>query len=134
MGNRYQDKVISLIGAFGINSINAYTKNSFSGSILDTLELKLPLLQNVITSNGAIYNISEERLEQLDGDILFFLVFGNYSTESFEKLRQRPLWKTLKAAQKGQVYLVDGDTWGGSSLLAADAIIDDLYKYLVNTP
>jgi iron complex transport system substrate-binding protein len=31
-------------------------------------------------------------------------------------------------------YLVDYSAWRGYNILAADAVIDDLYKYLVNTP
>jgi iron complex transport system substrate-binding protein len=134
LGNRYQDQEISLLGASGLNSIYAYTKNSFAGEIFDDVGLKRPSAQNIVTPLGVIYNISQEILEQIDGDIAFFLLFGNESTETLEKLQQKPLWKKLKFVQNNQIYLVDGDAWIGANLLAADAIIDDLYKYLVNQP
>ena len=134
LGDRYQEQTISISGGAGFNTLFAFTKNTFSGSILSNLGLQQPEAQNVVTPDGAIYNISEERLELFDGDGLFFLAFGKEGKASFERLRQRPLWKTLKAVQKGQVYLVNGYTWTGSNTLAANIVIDDLYKYLVNTP
>jgi ABC-type Fe3+-hydroxamate transport system substrate-binding protein len=54
--------------------------------------------------------------------------------QSLEKILQKPLDQSLKAAQNGHIYYVDTLTWVGSNLLAADAVIDDLYKYLVKTP
>ncbi len=134
LGDRYQGQTISTAGDSGINTLFALTKGTFSGSILSDLGLQQPEAQNVVTPNGAIYGISEERLELVDGDVLFFLAYGKEGKAIFERLRQRPLWKTLKAVQKGQVYLVNGWTWTGSSILAADAVIDDLYKYLVRSP
>ncbi|UKO96885.1 iron-siderophore ABC transporter substrate-binding protein [Nostoc sp. UHCC 0870] len=135
LGDRYQNQTVSISGGAGINTLYAFTsKNTFSGSILSDLGLQQPETQNIVTPYGVIYNISEERLELFDGDVLFFLAFGKEGKASFERLRQRPLWKTLKAVQKGQVYPVNGYTWTGANILAADAVIDDLYKYLVNTP
>ncbi len=52
----------------------------------------------------------------------------------FKQLQLQPLWRQLKAVQQNHVYLIDGSTWGGGNLLAADAVIDDLYKYLVEVP
>lgn len=133
LGERYQDKKISVINLGG-GVILAHAKNSFSGFILDDIGLQRPKLQNVITPSGSIPNISEERLQEIDGDILFVLIFDTRDKNELEKLQQKPLWKKLKVVQQGQVYLVDSGAWAGNSLLAADAVIDDLYKYLVNTP
>ena len=129
-----QNKEISVMGAFDTNNMYAYNQESFPGSILEDLELNRPAAQEVITSDGVIRNISEEELHLIDGDILFFLVFDKESTASFKALQESPLWQTLRAVQEGQVYLVDGDAWIGANLLAADVVIDDLYKYLVNAP
>ncbi|MGF1569542.1 MAG: ABC transporter substrate-binding protein [Nodosilinea sp.] len=133
LGDRYQGQVISVVGG-DVSAMTTFVKNSFPGSILEDLELQRPTSQNAVARNGAIYNISEERIEQIDGDVLFFLASQKADIAAFERLRQRPLWKKLKAVQKNQVYLVDHYTWTGSNLLAADAVIDDLYKYLLNTP
>ncbi|WP_317112489.1 iron-siderophore ABC transporter substrate-binding protein [Chroococcidiopsis sp. SAG 2025] len=131
LGDCYKDQTISVAGSAGFNMF-AYTESGFPGSILSDLGLKRPETQNIFSPEGVIYDISEERLEQVDGDVLFFLAFDREGKAAFERLKQRPLWKTLKAVQQGQVYLVNGYTWTGSNFLAADAVIDDLYKYLVN--
>ncbi len=115
-------------------NIFVFAKNSFPGSILSDLGLNRPVPQDVTAPNGAIYYISQEELSWVDGDILFFLAYSEEDRNNFEKLKQSPLWKTLKAIQQGQICLVDGYTWTGSNLLAADAVIDDLYECLVNTP
>lgn len=133
LGDQYQDKKISVINLGG-GVILAHAKNSFSGFILDDIGLQRPKLQNVVTHSGAISNISEERLQEIDGDILFVLIFDSRDKNELENLQQKLLWKKLKAVQQGQVYLVDSGAWAGNSLLAADAVIDNLYKYLVNTP
>ncbi|UKO96926.1 iron-siderophore ABC transporter substrate-binding protein [Nostoc sp. UHCC 0870] len=133
LGDRYQDKTISVAFAYG-QSAYIYVKNSFAGSILEELGLQRPPTQDVSVHGGRIDGISEERLELLDGDILFFGVSDLGHTEAYESLKQKPLWKKLNAVQKGQVYLFDVTSWAGNNPLAADAVIDDLYKYLVNTP
>lgn len=63
---------------------------------------------------------------------MFVLIFDDESRETFAALQQKPLWKKLKAVQNGQVYTVDRDAWIGSNLIAADVVIDELYKYLVS--
>ena len=112
----------------------AYTVNSFSGSILSDLGLQRPQSQAVSKPNGTIEAISEERLELIDGDFLFLLTFSDRDRQMLDELLNKPLWKKLKAVQNVQVYPVDGFTWSVANPLAANAIIDDLYKYLVNTP
>lgn len=48
-------------------------------------------------------------------------------------LLKKPLWRKLEAVQPQQVFPVDGWTWVVANPLAANAVIDDFYKYLVNT-
>ncbi|WP_242059172.1 iron-siderophore ABC transporter substrate-binding protein [Nostoc foliaceum] len=131
VSDQYKDKEISIIGVYGGMRIYSDTQDSFAGSILNDIGL-----HRVRNSNSPL-PISEEKLEEVDGDIIFVMIFqekGEESRKAFEKLQQKPLWQTLRAVEKGQVYLVDREAWIGSNLIAADAVIDDLYKYLVNTP
>ncbi|BDA73730.1 ABC transporter, iron(III) dicitrate-binding periplasmic protein [Calothrix sp. PCC 7716] len=135
LNNQYKDKKISVVSVVNGYGVISYVKSSFIGSILDDIGLQRPKTQDVILPRGdRIYGISEERLEEIDGDIIFILIIREHDKKNLEKLQQKPLWKTLKAVQKGQVYTVDALTWVGSNLIAADAVINDLYKYLVNTP
>jgi iron complex transport system substrate-binding protein len=110
-------------------------KDSFAGSILDDLGLKRTKAQNAkILWNEAL---SEEQLDEIDGDIIFVLIFEdgtNASKESFAELQQKPLWKSLKAVKSDRVHTVDSETWIGSNLIAADLVLDDLEKYLIDAP
>ncbi|MBW4645218.1 MAG: iron-siderophore ABC transporter substrate-binding protein [Goleter apudmare HA4340-LM2] len=133
LGDQYRDKKIS-ITAFSGEITAALVKNSFSGSILEDVGLHRPKAQDIVTDTSDIQNISEETLEEIDGDILFVLTYDSRDKSQFEAMQQKPLWKKLKAVQQGRAYPVNSSFWGGNNLLAADAVIDDLYKYLVNTP
>lgn len=134
LNNKYLGKKISVAHVSEKYGIEAYTKNSFSGSILSDLELQRPESQDVIKPNGVIEAISQEKLELIDGDVLFVLNFSQNDKKMLEDLLKNPLWRNLKAVQNGQVYPVDGWTWIVANPLAADAVIDDLFKYLVNPP
>jgi iron complex transport system substrate-binding protein len=132
LGNRYQDKTISIIYPSG-QSVNIHAKNSFSGSILEDLGLQHPPEQDISILYETM-EISEERLDLLNSDIIFLgLSPDRESVEAYERLRKNPLWKQLSAVQKGQVYPVDLGTLHEASPLAADVLLDDLYKYLVNS-
>ncbi|PSN12604.1 iron-siderophore ABC transporter substrate-binding protein [filamentous cyanobacterium CCT1] len=131
LGNRYQNKSISLVN-FCCGEIFSDVKNSFPGSILDDVGLKRPEAQNINAPLGFI-RFSEETFEKADGDVLF--VYSSYDGEEhFQRLKGNPLWSKLKAVQQNHVYFVDVSAWRNSDMRAAHAVIDDLYKYLVDTP
>jgi iron complex transport system substrate-binding protein len=83
--------------------------------------------------------ISQEVLSQVDGDVLFVWTAENEAganqeaQKKLEKLQSDPLWKTLNVVQKNKVYFVPS-YWIGSGPIAANAILDDLFKYLVEAP
>jgi iron complex transport system substrate-binding protein len=131
LGKRYQSKTISIVffyyGAFGADA-----KNSFAGSILEDAGLQRPPSQNVTAPYGYI-RFSQEELDKIDGDVLFVMTFSENDEQLLQQSQQQPLWNRLKAVQQNQVYFVDQSIWQGYNLLAADAVVDDLFKYLVNT-
>jgi iron complex transport system substrate-binding protein len=132
LGDRFQDKKISFIH-LGSRGIESDVKNSFAGSILNDIGLQRPEAQNVIAPYG-ILSISEEELEKADGDILFVATWSDKEKQVFAKLTQKPLWKKLRAVQQNHVYFVNYPAWTGGNLIAADVVIDYLFKYLVNRP
>jgi iron complex transport system substrate-binding protein len=69
---------------------------------------------------------SLESIPQYDADY-FFVITRDKESLSFLK---QPIWSTLKAVQNKQVYAVRWDIGGP---IGANRVIDDLYKYLVNT-
>ncbi len=131
LGTRYQGKRISFV-TVGRNQIYIDSKNSFPGSILRAALLQRPAAQNLDATYGS-FPISLEELKKADGDILFVTTFSKTGNKFLAKKQQEPLWKTLKAVQENHVYYVDFMAWSGTNMLAIDVVIDDLFKYLVNT-
>ncbi|WP_206754684.1 MULTISPECIES: ABC transporter substrate-binding protein [Cyanophyceae] len=111
-------------------TIDLDLKNSFNGSILADAELRRPPAQAVPVAGGLV-KLSEERLMDIDGDVLFVATDGPEAAQTVTELKQNPLWQQLRAVQNDRVYSVNYPTWRGGNPLAADAVIDDLFKYLV---
>ncbi|XQQ04870.1 MAG: iron-siderophore ABC transporter substrate-binding protein [Leptolyngbya sp. IPPAS B-1204] len=133
LGNCYKDKKISFI-YFSFGRIGTYVKNSLPGSIFSDVDLQRPESQDIISPSGNI-SFSEEELEKADGDILFVASFTDSDIQFLKKIERNSLWQKLKAVQQNHVYFVNGSAWlSGYDMTAANAVIDDLSKYLVNTP
>ncbi|MEH2051203.1 iron-siderophore ABC transporter substrate-binding protein [Nostoc sp.] len=133
LGDRRHKLQISVVGMYEDTKIVPYGERYPASTVLKDIGLQRPSGQR-----GDFYyanSISEEQLSNIDADVLFFLIRGEKGANEFlEKLQQKPLWRQLKVVQKNQVYFVDGGNWGGFDILAMNAVIDDLFKYLVNTP
>uniref|UniRef100_B8HXA7 Periplasmic binding protein n=1 Tax=Cyanothece sp. (strain PCC 7425 / ATCC 29141) TaxID=395961 RepID=B8HXA7_CYAP4 len=125
------------------DSINLYLRDSFCGTILQDAGLARPKAQDLSASkakqwfnNEIQVSISVERIDQADGDVMFIWTAENteagnqVAQKKLEKLQSSPLWQNLKAIQMNRVYFVP-KYWIGSGPIAANAVIDDLFKYLV---
>lgn len=132
LGNQYNDQTVSIMTVAYDFENNASSKDSFIGSIFDDIGLQLTESQNVNKRGGWLPFSTENIVDFFDGDILFATIIDDADRRKFEELQSGPFWNKLKAVQKGNVYVVDSLTWQGGNLLAANAVIDDLYEYLVN--
>jgi iron complex transport system substrate-binding protein len=130
LGDRVQDLEVSFVHIC-CGTVDMDLRNSFNGSILEDVGLRRPPAQAVPVAGGIVL-LSEERVMDIDGDILFVATDGSESARKLAELKQKPLWKKLRAVQQNRVYPVNYPTWRGGNPLAADAVIDDLLKYLVN--
>lgn len=135
MGERLNQLEVSIVRIYP-NQIVVYLKDSFCGTILADAGVSRPAHQNQM---GGQQDISKERIHDLDGDVMFVWTYG-YNAEiaqqaniTLEKLKTDSLWSQLKVVKQDTVYEVPG-YWIGEGPLAADAIIDDLFKYLVDNP
>ncbi|MEM8780208.1 MAG: iron-siderophore ABC transporter substrate-binding protein [Cyanobacteria bacterium P01_G01_bin.49] len=133
LGDRLGDKTISVLTVAHDFANHASSKNSFVGSIFTDVGLKLAKAQDVYGGGGWIQFSSEQFVDFFDGDLLFVTITGDTDRKELEELQNNPFWKKLKAVRSGKVYVVDSLTWQGGNLLAANAVIEDLSKYLVNT-
>ncbi|MBF2064130.1 MAG: iron-siderophore ABC transporter substrate-binding protein [Calothrix sp. C42_A2020_038] len=131
LGDRYRHKTISFI-FFCCGGI--LSEQSFAGSVLSDVGLQGPPSQQGKSRVG--FRFSEESLDMVDGDVMFVAVYGGRETgeRDFKRLQKNPLWAKLKVVQQKRVYSVDPTAWRGRTPLAADVILDDLEKYLINTP
>lgn len=130
IGDRIQALEVSFVHIC-CGTIDIDLKNSFNGSILADVGLRRPPAQ-AVSIEGGIILLSAERLMDINGDILFVATDGEESQQKLAELKQDPLWKNIRAVQQNRVYPVNYPTWRGGNPLAANAVIDDLFKYLVD--
>ena len=94
--------------------------------------IPLPETQNQLTNNEnqPLVSVSLERLDLLEADILF-VALDPGAEESFQKYQNSQLWQKLNVVKNNQVYTVDSSYWIFGNILSANAILDDLFKYLL---
>lgn len=127
MGRRLSQTQVSIVMSW--DGYRTYMKRSFSGQILNDLGLSRPPLQDKEKVNE---DISLELIPRMEGDVIFLAIGGN-NPSNVGKLVNHPLWSQLKAVQQKRVYEVDADVWiAGYSPVAANVVLDDLFKYLIN--
>ncbi|MBE9075843.1 iron-siderophore ABC transporter substrate-binding protein [Romeria aff. gracilis LEGE 07310] len=143
MGTRAAETEISIVRVYP-TQINLYLKDSFPGTVIADAGLSRPASQDFTASeaknlfdNQIQYTISRENIPDVDGDALFLWTFGhrdeiaqNAQSEK-EALKADPLWSTLSVVQQDRVYEVPGEYWIGDGPIAANLVIDDLFKYLL---
>jgi iron complex transport system substrate-binding protein len=108
---------------------------SFPGSILHEIGISMPDAQSQLikTPNDTLVILNLERIDLLDADVLFVAVDPG-ARDLFQKYQNTRLWQTLNVVQNQRVYSVDSSYWIFGSILSANAIVDDLFKYLLKQP
>ncbi|WP_346293421.1 iron-siderophore ABC transporter substrate-binding protein [Sphaerothrix gracilis] len=133
LGEQGLQQEISIAYALG-GSLYSEAKNSFPGSVLEDVGLHRPPAQDVAAPASGRLAFSPERIDSIDGDVLFIPKSGNDLDRDQEALMQKPLWQTLEVVQQDQVYRVNLWEWSGLDILAAHEVLNDLFQYLVNEP
>ena len=137
MGKRLQQTEVSIVGIHQQDSFFIYLEDSYCGGVVADAGLPRPSVQ---TKFKETFNaqISDELLHKADGDVIF--VWAAHPDEriyeaqtTLEELRADPLWSKLNAVQQDKVYDVPS-LWNGVGPIAANLILDDLFKYLVDSP
>jgi len=133
LGSELANTKVSVITTWNGN-IWVLLKNSLPGEILDEIGLGVPPVAQK-KKVGFKSAISRESLDSIDSDVIFLLDFGSKQAEdrlNLSEFTSDPMFSELKAVKQGRVYPVDGETWGmGNSIQAANLVLDDLFKYLV---
>lgn len=134
LGKQVAAKTISVIYLAGSADIFYSYRGDFLpyGQIISDAGLRL-IQQN---QKQRDLTLSIEVLPEYDADFLFIMTdslkkdFKEANPEVLSFLK-KPIWSKLKAVQNKQVYKVN---WNVGGTIGANRIIDDLFKYLVNTP
>ena len=136
MGDRLQQTEVSIVGV-SPDGISIYLEDSSSGAVVADAGLPRPSHQATIEGQGVISpKISKELIHQADGDVIFIWAGGVNEQEAqtaLKELTAAPLWSELNAVQQGNVYEVSA-YWYGIGPNVANLILDDLFKYLVDSP
>ena len=102
---------------------------NFIGTILADAGFSRPESQQ---SDSFMLTVDKEGIQSMDGDIIFYSVFGDPATTDVDSFINDPLWQTLEAAQENQVYQVNDDTWMlAIGATGANYVIDDLFQFFV---
>lgn len=136
LGEQLETSTISVIRLMGSTDVFSTSKPglfTFS-QIIGDVGLKLTQIQQEQEEDDLTFGI--EALPQHDADFLFItthhpLTEGEKANSDPLFFLNQPIWSQLKAVQNKQVYKVYWDVGGP---IGANRVIDDLYKYLVNTP
>lgn len=132
LGDSVNSMEISVANTSSEYGIWAYGESHFSGAVLKDIGFQRPQIQK--GDGFYIENISLEKISDIDGDVLFFVNWEREDDKTtFDKLKRNPLWNQLSVVKQDKVYLV-GTHWHSSDIFAINAILDDIEKYLVNTP
>ncbi|MDH6084402.1 TroA family protein [Umezakia ovalisporum] len=108
---------------------------SFPVSILQELKLSVPLAQRQLSNNANVSynNVSLESVNLLESDVMF-IALDPGAEENFQKYQNSPLWQTLNVVKNNRVYIVDSGYWIFGKIISANAMSDDLVKYLLESP
>lgn len=132
MGDRLGTLEVSVVRLYP-DAPSLYLPDSFVGKILQEAGLSRPLSQR---NSGVQQRISRELLEYADGDVLFLWTSDDdfsaaeVQDTALRELKDDPLWSRLRAVENDKVYEVPG-YWLGYGPIAADAVVDDLFTYLL---
>lgn len=144
MGDTLEQIQVSVVRIYP-NTISLYLRDSFAGTILQDAGLARPPAQDLeaaaakrLTGNPIQITISRELLSHADGDVMFVWTAEDeaeiepVAQRQWLTLQQDSLWQKLHAVQQGHVYFVSS-YWIGSGPIAANRVVDDLFRYLVGT-
>jgi iron complex transport system substrate-binding protein len=130
---KFKNKEISIMRFYTSLEFTQFLNNlSFPVAILEELKLSIPPAQRQLSIGASVSynNVSLERVDLLESDAMF-IALDPGAEENFQKYQNSPLWQTLNVAKNNRVYTVDSGYWIFGNILSANAILDDLVKYLV---
>ncbi|MFU8851415.1 ABC transporter substrate-binding protein [Micromonospora sp. SL1-18] len=115
-------------------NIRVYGPESFSGIVVGDTGLGRPARQRLDGKADKRFDlVSPERVNEVDGDIIFVTAYGEKAAAEQAKVTAGSLWQGLSAVKAGKAHVVSDETWmTGIGVTAATKILDDLQKHLAS--
>ena len=98
--------MVSVVRSVG-DEVRIYEKANFLGTILDDVGLPRPRSQD---DDEFSTTATEERIPDLDGDVMFLSRFGD-DHRLLGRLQKNRLWSQLRVVRAERVYEVPDDLW-----------------------
>lgn len=122
--------VVALLDEGG--TYNAYGPKDLRGRFISALGFELPPEISEMAGDDFFAQISEERLDLLDADVLVWIV---NSQEAAEALRENPIYRQLDVAREGRAIFLDvNEPLAGalsfSTVLSLPFLLDELVPRL----
>lgn len=106
---------------------------SYSGSIIKELGFARPANHDV--DDKWVENITQERIPEMDADVLFYFVLDSGDGKAIEFADEwidSPLFQELRAAKSNQLYQVDDGYWNMTyGILSADYVLADIERHML---
>jgi iron complex transport system substrate-binding protein len=117
------------------DEIRIHTRFHFAGTVMQEAGLKRPKAHQTDDPEEVLITLSEERLSDIDADVLFYVAGGGTTSEedarqTLKRLEANPLWSKLRAVRAGRLHPVDPAYWFIGGVRAADLILTDLFRYV----
>ena len=114
------------------DEIRVYGPESFAGIVLKDAGVPRPARQELADKSDKRFDkVSPERVQEVDGDVVFVSAYGEKAAQRQAEVTAGPLWGKLSAVAGGRAYVVDDEVWMlGIGVTAAGKILDDLQKHL----
>ena len=123
------------------SQLRLYFEESFAWTVLSTVGFTSPqaqadLIAAAIERFGRpnLANISLEQLSVIEADHVFAFTTGGLTPGDAEaylaQLQANPLWQSLDVVQDDRLHRIP-NYWFGTGYIAAHAIIDDLYAFVL---
>ncbi|WP_211829122.1 ABC transporter substrate-binding protein [Kistimonas asteriae] len=126
------DQQVAVI-RFQVTGARFYYNDSFAASLIKALGFDRPALHD---TSGFAEPLTRERIPEADADVQFYFTFASADPVKGEQNARswldNPLWQSLQASQKGQIFQVNNDIWNKSyGILSAHKVLDDIEGLLL---
>jgi len=133
IAQKHQNTEVSIIRFYGGSPLTQFQNQfSFPVKILEEVGLSIPEAQKKVSNPADSYVlVGLESIELLDADVMF-VALDPGSEKNFKRYRDNQIWQLLNVVKNNRIYTVDSGYWIVGNILCANAILDDIYKYLLS--